>query len=257
MALPRMYTDFARYWPLISDPADYAEEARYWRSALRTRLGPGRHEILELGVGGGNNLSHLTSDFQATAADLSPAMIEEARKLNPGVELHVGDMRTIRLGRKFKAVLIHDAIAYMLTEDDLRATFATAAAHLDRGGLFVTSPDWVAETFTQPSVSTGTNAREGVTFTSLEYTWDPDPSDTTIESLMWYLIHDGGRLRVEQDKHVMGLFPRATWMRLLDEAGFAVEMDDYPVHPDSRQACLFVGTLRSAQATHPSVEHSH
>ena len=62
MPLPRMYTEFARYWTLISDPADYAEEARYWREALRSRLGPGRHEILELGVGGGNNLSHLTDD---------------------------------------------------------------------------------------------------------------------------------------------------------------------------------------------------
>jgi len=33
MPLPRMYSEFASYWPLISDPADYAAEARRWREA--------------------------------------------------------------------------------------------------------------------------------------------------------------------------------------------------------------------------------
>jgi len=48
-------------------------------------------------------------------------------------------MRNIRLGRKFSAVLIHDAISDMLTERDLSATFETAVAHLEKGGVF-TSP---------------------------------------------------------------------------------------------------------------------
>jgi len=131
-----MYTEFARYWPLISDPADYAKEAACWRNALRSRLGPGRHEILELGVGGGHNLSHLTAEFQAVAADISPQMVEQARRLNPSVEFHVGDMRTLRLRRKFKAVLIHDAISYMVSEDDLRATLATAPLTSTRAASF-------------------------------------------------------------------------------------------------------------------------
>lgn len=64
--LNRMYDEFAHLWSLISAPEDYANEAGYWRAILRAQLGPGRHEILELGVGGGNNLSHLTSGFKAT-----------------------------------------------------------------------------------------------------------------------------------------------------------------------------------------------
>ncbi len=58
MTTNRMYNEFAHLWPLISDPKEYAVEASFWRDALRAELGPGRHEILELGVGGGNNLSH-------------------------------------------------------------------------------------------------------------------------------------------------------------------------------------------------------
>jgi len=142
-------------------------------------------------------------------------------------------------------VLIHDAISYMLTEDDLRATFATAAAHLQPGGVFITSPDWTSETFTGPYVDTGTNRREDVTFTLIEYTYDPDPTDTTIKDLMWYVIHEGGRTRVEQDVHITGLFPKQTWIDLMAEAGFDVELDPYDVHDDHREAHLFVGRLRA------------
>jgi len=244
MAQPRMYTEFARYWALISPPEDYAVEARRWRDVLRSRLGPGRHEVLELGVGGGNNLSHLTDEFDAVAADLSPEMLEQARRLNPQVEFHVGDMRTIRLGRTFKAVLIHDAISYMTTEEDLRATFVTAAAHLDRGGVFVTSPDWFRETFRDPQVSFGANSDGQVTFTLVEYTWDPDPSDTEIDSLCWYLIREGGALRIEQDRHVLGLFPLDAWLRLLEESGFEATTEPYNVYDDHRDSWLLVGTLR-------------
>ncbi len=239
---PRMYTEFARYWPLISTRESYAREAEYWRDALRKRLGPGRHRVLELGVGGGHNMSHLTGEFQFTAADLSPAMAEQARKTNPGVEVLVGDMRTIRLGRRFDAVLIHDAISYMATEADLRAAFATAAAHLDPGGVFVIAPDFYRETFRDPTLWTGTNCSGDVEVSVFEYTYDPDPTDTSYETLMWYLIRQrGGPPRVEQDRHVMGLFPLATWERLMVEAGFRFEKDPYNVHGGGRESYLLVG----------------
>ena len=86
----RMYNDLAYLWPIISPPEDYAEEAGYWRRAIRETLGEGRHQVLELGVGGGHNLSHLTADFQATAVDVSPRMLEISRRLNPDVEHHSG-----------------------------------------------------------------------------------------------------------------------------------------------------------------------
>ena len=79
----------------------------------------------------------------------------------------------------------------------------------------------------------------------VEYTYDPDPSDTTYETLMWYLIREGGRtLRVEQDRHIMGLFSLATWERLMVEAGFRFGKDPYDVHDDGRESYLLVGVRR-------------
>jgi len=240
----RLYDELVHLWPLISAPEEYVREAQYWKDVLRAKLGPGRHEILELGVGGGHNLSHLTGEFQATAVDLSEKMLAHSMRLNPGVEHHVGDMRSVRLGRTFKAVLIHDAIAYMLTHADLRAAFATAAAHLDPKGVFITAPDHFCETFRDREVSHNTRSDGETELTSIEYHYDPDPSDTTTECVMFYLIRKKGELRVEEDRHITGLFPLETLITLMTQAGFDVEKHPYDVYEDHREAYLLVGTLR-------------
>ncbi|MFH1568724.1 MAG: class I SAM-dependent methyltransferase, partial [Gemmatimonadota bacterium] len=198
MTTPRMYGEFAPLWPLISDPADYAAEAALWRQALRAALGPGRHHLLELGVGGGNNLSHLTGEFAATAVDRSEQMLANSRRLNPGVEHLVGDMRTLRLGRTFDAVLIHDAISYLVAEEELRQTFATARAHLRPGGVFITPPDHYRETFRAGARAHAPASDGRLELTHVEYNYDPDPADTAVECLSLYILRPvGGRARVE------------------------------------------------------------
>ena len=239
-----MYDELAHLWPLIGPPEEYATEADYRRDALRAKLGPGRHELLELGVGGGSNLSHLTGEFQLTAVDLSEKMLANSVKLNPDVEHHVGDMRSFRRDRRFKAVLIGDAIAYMTTESDLKAAFATAVAHLDRGGVLIVSPDWCREDFTGTRVFRSSPRRDGpLELTYVEYVHDPDPSDTTIESVFVYFLKEGTNLRIEQDRHVTGLFPLSVWLGLLDEAGFDVEIRRFD-WSEEIQPYLLVGVLR-------------
>ena len=251
----RLYDDLAHLWPIVSPPEDYAEEAEYWRRAIRDHLGPGRHRILELGAGGGHNLSHLTGDFETTAVDLSPHMIEHSRRLNPTVEHHVGDMRTVRLGRTFDAVLIHDAISYMLTEDDLRAAFATARAHLRPGGLLLVAPDLVEENFQDgkvlrwpiPPTDPG-----GIEVTVEEHLTDPDPTDTMIESLITYTILEDGLRRTETDLHVCGLFPIDTWVRRMEECGFDTHVLALPGDGDGCGEHLFSGTRPPIRSDTPS-----
>jgi hypothetical protein len=233
MSEKRLYDDLAHLWPLVSPPEEYAEEAALWTGVLRDKLGAGRHEILELGVGGGHRLSHMTGEFQATAVDPAEKMLEFSKLLNPGVEHHVGDMRTFHLSRKFDAVLIHDAVSYMLTEDDLGAAFATAAIHLDPGGVLIVGPDFYRETFKSPQTGHCTHTAGGTELTYFEYTYDPDPADTTIETIMHYFIREGDKLHIERDHHVLGLFPKTAWLRLLEAAGFAVEERGRPWPADS------------------------
>ena len=239
-----LYDKLAYLWPVISPPEDYADEAVYWRNAIRESLGPGRHRLLELGVGGGHNLSHLTSEFDAAAVDISPNMLELSRGLNPTVEHHLGDMRTVRLpDRVFDAVLIHDAICYMQTEDDLRAAFATAHAHVRLGGLLLVAPDLVRDTFRPGMRLSWSTERDGVDIHTEEVVNDADPSDTVVESHFTYTITERGARRVEQDIHVTGLFPISTWMALMEESGFRTDRIPLPGDGDGCGEHLFRGVL--------------
>lgn len=115
---PKLYTELAGWWQLFSPTSDYAEEAAFFRGLFRAE---DVKTILELGSGGGNVAWFLKKHFTLTLTDLSEEMLAESAKQNPDLEHVRGDMRTLRLGRTFDGVLIHDAIMYMSSEEDLRA----------------------------------------------------------------------------------------------------------------------------------------
>ena len=106
--LPRLYGDLAKWWPLLSAPEDYAEEAGVFREVLCGAAHFPISTILELGSGGGNNASHLKAHFEMTLVDKSPGMLKVSRKLNPECDHHLGDMRTIRLGISYDAVCFNN-----------------------------------------------------------------------------------------------------------------------------------------------------
>jgi SAM-dependent methyltransferase len=178
--------------------------------------------VLELGSGGGNSASHLKARFAMTLVDLSPQMLAVSRALNPECEHLEGDIRSVRLGRTFDAVFVHDAICHMTAEPELRAVLKTAYEHCRRGGAALFAPDFVRETFVENTDHGGNDtARGSVRF--VQWTSDPDPTDTSYFVDFAILIRDSkGAMRVEHDRHVYGLFPRATWRRLLREVGFEV-----------------------------------
>jgi len=142
----RLYEDLAAWWPLISPPEEYAEEAAFAGRLLRRADRPVR-EVLELGSGGGHCASHLAPGFTMTLVDLSAGMLAVSRRLNPECEHVEADMRTLRLGRDFDAVFVHDAVDYMTTEEDLRLVIETAFTHCRPGGVAVFVPDNITENF--------------------------------------------------------------------------------------------------------------
>lgn len=175
--------------------------------------------MVEFGSGGGSNAFYLKQKFALTLVDISPDMLAVSRAINPGCEHIVGDMRTVRLGREFDAVFIHDAIDYMLTEADLRQAIETAAVHCKPGGIALIAPDYVRETF-ETSTEHGGEDGEGRGLRYLEWQFDPNSADNTYRADYAILLREGDQVTVEYDSHMCGLFPRATWFRLLAESGF-------------------------------------
>jgi SAM-dependent methyltransferase len=216
----RVYTDLAGWWPLISPPGEYAAEAAQLAGAFGAAGIPVR-DVLDLGSGGGGVAAHLKDRLTLTLVDLSEEMLAVSRQLNPECEHIAGDMRTIRLGRAFDAVLVHDAIDYMTTEVDLRQVIETAFAHCRHGGVAVFVPDHVADTFQAVSGGGGGGDATGRQASFREWTWDPDPADDWVQAEYEFVLRDAdATVRVVRETHRLGAFRRATWLHLLSGAGF-------------------------------------
>ena len=217
---PRLYRDLADWYPLLTPVGDYAEEAAFYRRLFEAHCCRPPRTLLDLGSGGGHNAAHLKETLACTLVDLAPAMLELSRRLNPECAHVQGDMRSIRLGRVFDCVLVHDAVNYMALRADLASAIATAFAHTAPGGVALFQPDFVAETFAPGTDTGGSDAGlRGLRY--LEWRWVPDSGHETYVSDMAYLTRDEhGAAEVFHDRHVMGLFPRAVWLELIAAAGF-------------------------------------
>lgn len=222
-----LYDELVPFYRLLDPTEDHEDEVAEFLSVFDRALGAGaaNRSLLELGAGAGNNAFYLRQRFDCTLVDPSDAMLALSRELNPGAEHVIGDMRSARLGRTFDAVLVHDAICYMLTEHDLAAAARTAYEHLRAGGAALFVPDCLRETFFEHTDEHGADAPDGGRgLRAVEWMWDPDPADTTYTVDYAFLLRDGRGVRAVHDRHIEGLFSRETWRSVLRDAGFRVEI---------------------------------
>lgn len=206
---------------------EYAHYCRYVTGLIHQYAKHPAKTLLDIGCGGGKNVFNLKREFNVTGVDLSTTMLEQAKDLNPKCTFVQGDMRTIRLARTFDAVLMDDAISYMSCLTDFVAAFRTAHAHLNPGGVLITTPDVTTETFQQNRTSTTPATRDGLDVVFVENVYDPDPADEQYETTILYLIRDHGRLRIETDHWTLGIFSLDTWRHVLRETGFEVHEGRY------------------------------
>lgn len=221
---------------------DYAEEAEYAARLLRSAHRPVR-EVLELGSGGGHNAAHLKRHFSLTLVDLSGSMLEQSRRLNPECEHLPGDMRSLRLGRTFDAVFIHDAIGYMTSLPDLRAALETAYLHCRPGGIAVVMPDDIRETFQPGTDHGGSDGPDGSGARLFEWTWDPGGGETVEIVYAFLLRRPDGTVEVAHEIHRNGLFSRRQWLGVLADVGFRPEVVTEETSEEREPRQIFLGRV--------------
>lgn len=237
----RLYDELAAWWPLLSAPAEYAEEAGVYDRVLRQTIAGAAGSLLELGSGGGNNASHLKVGWRLTLVDRSERMLAVSRGLNPDCEHVRGDMLEVRLGRTFDAVFVHDAVCYLTTADQLAAVMATAFVHARPGGAVLVVPDATTETF-RPGTSHGGHDGGGRGLRYLEWSHPPDPTEGTVAVDYVCVLRDtDGSVRTEYERHIYGLFSAQQWLDALAAAGFAGARQA-PGDPEVESGVMFVAT---------------
>lgn len=236
----KLYNSLAEWWHIMSDPAEYYEEAMLFKNLL-LNSDQNIKSVIELGSGGGNNASYLKKYFTMSLIDISPKMLEQSKRLNPDCEHFLGDMRSFRIDKLFDAVFIHDAIMYIINIDDLRKVLITANKHCKVNGRLLIVPDCFKETF-KPSTTHGGHDKGKKSFRYLEWTTDPNPEDTEYNVDFAYMMrNEEGKLTVEEDHHTLGLFSENTWINLCENTGFKVEIvkiEHSKMKPGSYKAIL-------------------
>jgi SAM-dependent methyltransferase len=247
MASHRFYDDLAWLWPVVSPAADYAEEVGTFRARLTRNGVADGSRVLHLGCGGGSIDYNLARNYRVTGVDMSAAMLEQARRVNPDVDYVQGDMRSVRLERTFDAVLVHDAISYMTSRDELVQVYRTAATHLRPGGVLIALPEEIRERVTHPPHIAKYDAGERTVWMA-ELSHDPDPRDNTFEDIYVFIIRESdGSVRAVTDRHTHGVFEIGDFLGAIDEAGFDARAEPWELTEwgeDEIPLPLITGVLR-------------
>lgn len=131
------------------DAAAYDRRYRARRAdvAYYVRRAVGHGPVLELGCGTGRvSLALARAGVDVVGVDASPSMLERAEHTRSQATADVrerlrfvaGDVRDARVGAKFPLVIApFNVWMHLYSDDDLARGFATARAHLRRGGRFV------------------------------------------------------------------------------------------------------------------------
>jgi SAM-dependent methyltransferase len=98
-----------------------------------------RGPVLDVGCATGNLCLHLRDrGMIVVGVDVNPKFIRAARAKDPIGQYREGDMRTLRLRRKFDAILcLGTTLAYARTNEDVLSTLAGFHKHLVAGGKLI------------------------------------------------------------------------------------------------------------------------
>ncbi|MCX8006494.1 MAG: class I SAM-dependent methyltransferase [Coriobacteriia bacterium] len=223
-----VFKQYASFYDAIYATKDYEAEAAFVHSVLQDRgVKPGS-SVLDLGCGtGGHAVPLARRGYRVTGVDRSAEMIERARKkvaeASVEVDLEVGDIREVRLRRRFDAAIAMFAVmSYQCTNADLAAALATVRAHLDVGGIFLFDA-WFG-----PAVLAQRPERRRLTATApdgdrIERLAEPrlDVVNQTVE--VRYSItrfRDGKRLETAHESHLVRFLFAQEIAYFLEQSGF-------------------------------------
>ncbi len=240
------YNELAWTEDWLADPAEYEDEVKAYVDLIQRTASESPRTLLHLGSGAGGHDTIFKRHFAVTGVDLSPGMLNKARKLHPDIEYIEGDMRTLRLDRQFDAVAIPDSIDYMASAEDLEQAIQTAVMHLKPGGVLLVTAK-TKEVF-QNNNFVYSGEKDNIHITLFENNYSNPFHPNTYEATLVYLIRQQGELTIHTEQQLLGLFPQATWDDAFKHAGITMQKtsldgiyDPYLLNDGEYPLVVFVG----------------
>jgi ubiquinone/menaquinone biosynthesis C-methylase UbiE len=148
----RIFNKSAGYYDLIYATLgkDYRKEAKQLHALIQTWKKSEGRELLDVACGTGRHIQQLRKYYVCEGLDLQLKLLNIARKRNPSIKFHCGNMLTFNLNKRFDAITcLFSAIGYMRTLRELNQTARNLARHLKPGGVLVVEP-WLTPAMIRP-----------------------------------------------------------------------------------------------------------
>jgi SAM-dependent methyltransferase len=199
---------YSRYYDLLYRDKDYRAEVSYILSLLSDH-GISRGNLLEFGSGTGRHGTLLAEQgFKVTGIERSASMIARSQRM-PGFTCQQGDICTVRLGRKFDAVLsLFHVVSYQITYESVFSVFMRASDHLEPGGIFLFDIWYSPAVFTQkPQLRLKRMEEENIKITRIaEPTAYPNESRVDVKYTIYAQDVSSLHGRIIQELHSMRHF---------------------------------------------------
>ena len=223
----KLYSTLASYYSILNPSGIYDAEVWHYLSVIQERTDSLRR-ILELGSGVGAMAESFPSNFDVTLVDISEKMLNESRLRNPQKEHVCCDIRHISMSHikeKVDAILLHDAVMYLTTEEDLYQTFVSTKNCLREGGVFFIVPDVYLEDFEEHFLAGGEDGFIDSTPVSVrltEWHWRSSEQINQVFVEFSMLVRHGEQaVQNIHETHTLGLFSREQYAHNLQKAGFS------------------------------------
>jgi SAM-dependent methyltransferase len=216
---------YANAYDAIYSEKDYAAECRLLQKIFEESSQSPVKTILDLGCGTGNHLLPLLQKgFKVTGVDRSRAMLTRLlEKANgAGVSVAQGDIRSIRLKKKFDAVLMMFAVlGYQIELADVLAALRTAREHLKPQGLLLFDV-WYgpAVLYQKPAKRMKFISKPGYKILRIASSQLNIPAQICIVEYELFVLEEDHSFVHLHEKHPMRYFFPAELQLLLSQTGF-------------------------------------
>jgi SAM-dependent methyltransferase len=202
---------------------DYRTEAQIVHDFIRKYKRASGKRLLDVGCGTGKHMKLLGKTYEVEGLDVEPGMLKLARKANPGVRFHQGDMADFQLKGRFDVITcLFSAIGYMHSKARLRKAIRNMGEHLEPGGVLLVEPWFTPSEWYPGHISTLEVDKPDLKVVRMSYS-GMKGSLSTIE--FHYLIGRNGHIEHVVELHKLALFEEQDYLDAFMRAGLAVEHD--------------------------------
>lgn len=222
--MPAPFSKSALYYDVIyARKKNYKVETKRLEKLIRRYKRSHDKELLDVACGTGVHVSFLGRKFDVEGLDIDSKLLSIARRRNPGVRFHHGDMTRFNLGKQFDVITcLFSAIGYVKTLPQLHRAIRSMTRHLKPGGVLIVEPWLTPERFHAGRIDAGHVNRPKLKITRM--------NRTVVKGRLsfvdfHYLVGTPERIGYFIEHQVLGLFTHDEYLKALRDCGLDVVYD--------------------------------